>query len=260
MPSWDADQYLRFANERTQPAIDLLARIRIDAPRAVVDLGCGPGNSTVLLHERWAAAEIVGVDNSPAMLVAARAAHPDWQWQHGDIARWTPPTPCDVIFSNAALQWVPDHAHVLPQLFAHVAPGGALAVQIPAHLESPVHRAMVAVAQHPAWRDRMSEATAAITVETPSIYYDLLQPCAARIELWVTEYQHVLDGPAAVIDWMAGTGLRPFLQALANDAERARFRAMLLPGVEKGYPRHADGHVLFPFRRLFVVAYRSHRE
>jgi trans-aconitate 2-methyltransferase len=257
MPHWDADQYLRFANERTQPAIDLLARVASESPRSVADLGCGPGNSTALLHGRWPDAEIVGVDNSPDMLAAAHAAHPDWQWQYADIASWKPPAPCDVVFSNAALQWVHDHDRVFPHLFAQVAPGGALAVQIPAHLNSPVHQAMLAVAQDPVWRDRMGAAIASLSVESPpSIYYDLLQPHAARIDLWITEYQHVLDTPDAVIDWMRGTGLRPVLQALADDAECARFEALLLPAVERGYPRQADGRVLFPFRRLFVVAYR----
>lgn len=257
MPRWDSDQYLKFANERTQPAIDLLARVAMDAPRSIADLGCGPGNSTALLRQRWPAAAVVGVDSSAEMLDAARKTFPDGAWQLGDIARWTPTVPCDVVFSNAALQWVPDHAHVFPHLLAQVAAGGVLAVQIPAHLNSPVHQAMLAVARDPAWRDRMHVATNAISVATPSIYYDLLQPLATRIDQWITEYQHVLDGPAAVIDWMRGTGLRPFLQALADDAERAHFEAMLLAEVANGYPRLADGRVLFPFRRLFVVAYRG---
>jgi trans-aconitate 2-methyltransferase len=256
MPCWDSGQYLKFANERTQPAIDLLARVAIDAPRSVADLGCGPGNSTALLRQRWPEATVVGVDNSAEMLSAARTAYPDGTWHLADIAHWTPTAPCDVVFSNAALQWVPDHARVFPHLMAQVAPGGVLAVQVPAHLHSPVHQAMLSVACDPAWRDRMHAAIAAITVATLSVYYDLLQPLATRIDLWITEYQHVLDGPAAVIDWMRGTGLRPFLQALADDAERARFEAMLLPEVTKGYPRQADGRVLFSFRRLFVVAYR----
>ncbi len=147
MPHWDAGQYLHFATERTQPAIDLLARIVVDSPNSVVDLGCGPGNSTALLHERWPDAAIVGLDSSAEMIGAARAAHPNWQWQLGDIASWTPPAPYDVVFANAALQWVPDHGHVFPHLLAQVAPGGAVAVQVPAHLQSPVHQAMLSVAR-----------------------------------------------------------------------------------------------------------------
>ncbi len=260
MPRWDADQYLRFADERTQPAIDLLSRVRVAAPRAVFDLGCGPGNSTALLRARWPDATVVGLDHSSEMIAAARAAHPDGQWQLGDLATWTPPAPADVIFSNAALQWVPDHARVVPHLFAQLAPGGVLAVQVPAHLHSPIHQAMVVVARDPAWADRLRTAAGAIAVETPGTYYDLLRPLAGRIDLWVTEYLHVLDSPAATIDWMRGSGLRPFLQALADDAERARFEARLRPLVEQGYPRQADGRVLFPFRRLFFVAHRAATE
>jgi trans-aconitate 2-methyltransferase len=256
MPQWDPHQYLRFANERTQAAIDLHARIAIDAPRTVVDLGCGPGNSTALLHERWPLADIVGIDNSPQMIAAASSAFPGQRWQGGDIATWQPPTPCDVVFSNAALQWVPDHARVIPHLMRQVAPQGVLAVQIPAHLNSPVHQGMLKVARDPAWRDRMVSAIAAVRVETPSVYYDLLQPFAARVDLWVTEYQHVLDNPAAIIAWMRGTGLRPFFEALADDAERSRFETLLLREVTQGYPLQADSKVLFPFRRLFLVAYR----
>jgi trans-aconitate 2-methyltransferase len=211
MPHWNPTQYLHFASERTQPAIDLLARIPLDAPRTVIDLGCGPGNSTALLHQRWPAADIVGLDHSADMLTAARATHPDWRWQQGDIAHWTPAKPFDVVFSNAALQWVPDHAHALPHLLSQVAPGGVLAVQMPAHLHSPVHQAMLALARDPAWSERMQQAVGAVVVHSPQVYYDLLQPLAARVDLWITEYLHVLDGPAAVIDWMRGTGLRPFL-------------------------------------------------
>jgi trans-aconitate 2-methyltransferase len=257
MPRWNPAQYLHFAAERTQPAIELLARIAIDEPRTVIDLGCGPGNSTAELHQRWPAATIVGLDNSPEMITAARVAHPDRQWQLGDIASWTADTPYDVVFSNAALQWVPDYARVLPHLLSQVAPGGALAVQMPAHLHSPVHQAMLTVARDPAWHDRMQHAAGAIVVHSPQVYYDLLQPLAARIDLWVTEYLHVLDNPTAIIEWMRGTGLRPFLQALADDAECARFEERLLTEVDQGYPRQADGRVLFTFRRLFIIAYRA---
>jgi trans-aconitate 2-methyltransferase len=256
MPTWDARQYLRFADERTRPARELLARVEVAAPRTVVDLGCGPGNSTALLRNHWPDADVLGVDRSPDMLAAAAGDFPAGQWQQADIAGWAPPAPVDVLFSNAALQWVPDHARLVPRLLSFVAPGGALAVQVPAHLDSPVHRAIIAVADDPAWRNRLPAARAAIRVESPGDYYDLLQPLARRVDLWVTEYQHVLDGPEAILDWMRGTGLRPFLQALADAMERARFEELLLAEIAKGYPRQRDGRVLFPFRRLFFVAYR----
>jgi trans-aconitate 2-methyltransferase len=256
MPDWEAEQCLRFANERTQPAIDLLARVAVASPRRVADLGCGPGSSTVLLHQRWPHAEIVGVDSSVPMIAAAREVYPDWQWELADVAQWEPPAPCDLLFSNAALQWVPDHERLLPRLLEHVAPGGALAVQMPAHLDSPVHRAMLSISKDVAWGDRLEAATTALRVETPGAYYDWLQPLSRRIDLWITEYLHVLDGPSAILDWMRGTGLRPFLQALSDDAERKRFQELLLTEVAKGYPLQRNGTVLFPFRRLFLIAFR----
>ncbi|MCI0683088.1 MAG: trans-aconitate 2-methyltransferase [Gemmataceae bacterium] len=257
MPNWDADLYLRFAEERTQPAIDLLARVAVAAPRRVIDLGCGPGNSTALLRQRWPDAQIIGLDNSEEMITAAAKSYPAGAWLGADVRSWSDPVPFDVIFSNAAFQWVPDHAALLPRLFHMVAAGGALAMQMPRHLQSPVHQLMLEISTRPEWNDRMERARTAVAVESPAFYYDTLQPLAARIDLWETEYQHVLSGPHAIVSWIRGTGLRPYLDALANDDERSRFETLLLAGVEQAYPRHPDGMVLFPFRRVFVVAYRS---
>ncbi|MFO0811361.1 MAG: methyltransferase domain-containing protein [Gemmataceae bacterium] len=254
MPTWDADLYRRFATERTQPAIDLAARIGVENPRRVADLGCGPGNSTAVLRHRWPDADVIGLDSSPEMIAAAQKAEPAGTWQVADIAHWSPPEPFDVVFTNAALQWLPDHRALLPRLVRHVAPGGAFAMQIPVHLESPVHRLMVAIADRPEWRDRTAGARGAIVAEGPAFYYDALQPHARHIDLWVTEYCHVLDGPTAIVEWIRGTGLRPFLEALADDAERKRFETLLLDGVTAAYPRRVGGKVLFPFRRLFAVA------
>lgn len=257
MANWDAELYLRFGRERTQAAIDLAARVEAAAPARVADLGCGPGNSTAVLRARWPAAEVVGVDSSPEMIAAARASDPAGRWELGDLATWADGRPFDVVYSNAALQWVPDHAAVAPRLFGLVAPGGALAVQVPAHFESPLHRLIEAIADRPGWRGTPASAKTALTVERPGFYYDVLSPLAARLDLWVTEYWHRMDGPSAVVAWIRGTGLRPFLAACADDAERAEFERQLLLGVERAYPHQADGKVLFPFRRLFVVAYRA---
>jgi len=257
MPTWDADLYLRFGSERTQPALDLLRRVELVAPQRVIDLGCGPGNSTALLRARWAAAEVVGLDNSTEMLAAAAAGYPQGKWVRGDAAAWTADVPFDLVFSNAALQWVPDHAAVLPRLLQQVAPGGCLAVQMPVHFQSPVHQRILEIAGEPAWGERLDKARTAIAVGRPSFYYDLLQPRAARLDLWETEYIHVLESPRSIVDWIRGTGLRPFLEALADDQERDRFLELLLTGVEQAYRPQKDGRVLFPFRRLFVVAYAN---
>lgn len=254
MPSWDAELYLTFAGERTQPVIDLVGRVAL-TPRRIIDLGCGPGNSTEVLWRRWPEAEVIGVDNSPAMIAAAANAYPERHWEMGEIATWSGDETFDLVFSNAALQWVPDHAKVFPRLFDRVAPGGALAVQMPAHLRSPIHRCMIEVSERPEWRDRLGLARRAIEVQEPGAYYDLLCHRASRIDLWVTVYQHVLAGSAAIVEWMSGTGLRPFLEALTAE-EQDRFRALVLAGVEASYSRQVDGRVLFPFRRLFLVAYQ----
>ena len=256
MSQWDAKLYLRFAEERTQPAIDLLARIAVEQPCRVVDVGCGPGNSTALLRVRWPSADLIGLDNSPEMIAAAAKDFPDGKWIVADASAWTDSAVFDVIFSNAAVQWVPRHDALLPRLFEMVAPAGALAVQMPRHIHSPVHQLMLEISDRPEWRHLMGKARTAVVVQVPAFYYDLLQPLAVRIDLWETEYLHVMDNPAAILAWIRGTGLRPFLQALEADEQRRRFEELLLAGLEQAYPRRAGGRVLFPFRRLFFVAYR----
>jgi trans-aconitate 2-methyltransferase len=259
MPSWNADQYLKFAAERTQPSRDLLARIVVDRPARVVDLGCGPGNSTAQLAERWPAAEISGLDNSAAMIDQANRAYPDRRWILGDIVEWAADAgePFGVIFSNAALHWVPDHAALYPALFSHVAPGGALAAQVPMNLDAPAHVLMRELASTPAWACLLPpDGVRQWYVHDASFYYDLLAPVAARLDLWETEYIHVMDSPAAIVEWYKGTGLRPYLDALPTDVERENFLADYTDRIAEAYPARADGRVLFPFRRFFLVAYR----
>jgi trans-aconitate 2-methyltransferase len=256
MPQWDAAQYLKFGNERTQPAIDLLQRVELPNPSRIMDLGCGPGNSTEPLRARWPEAEIFGMDSSPEMIAAASKAYPEGRWQVGDAASWKADRPFDLVFANAMLHWLPDHARVCHSWMKQVAPGGALAVQQPAHYDGAMRREIMEVSHDPAWSDRMDPARAAIRCETPSFYYDVLQPIASRVSLWETAYYHILAGPEGVLEWFRGTGLRPFLEALASDEERTRFEAMLLKRYSILYQRLASGQVLFPFRRLFFVAYR----
>lgn len=254
MPSWDPELYLRFAGERTQPAIDLVARISKERPRRIVDLGCGPGNATEVLRARWPDAEIVGVDVDPAMIAAARASYPDSRWELADVSKWTPEEPFDVVFSNAALQWLPDHAALLPRLLKAVAPGGVLAVQMPAVSESLVHLAVRSVSTEPRWSERLESARNASNMRRPVFYYDVLRPLVATLAQWETEYLHPLEGPDAVIEWVRGTALRPYLEALRDEVERSDFIGKVRARIQDAWTRTSDGHVLLPYRRQFFVA------
>lgn len=256
MPSWDSEQYLKFARERTQPAIDLAMRVEIAAPARVIDLGCGPGNSTTVVARRWPGAQISGLDNSEAMLGTARTQFPQWHWMAGDIAQWQAEPPCDVIFSNAALQWIPDHRRELPRLLGQLAPGGALAVQMPANFDAPAHRLMREVASATAWRSHFPTAPREWHVHPPEFYYDVLTPHVSRLDLWTTDYMHVLEGIDGIIEWYRGTGLRPWLEALPDEPTRERFLGSYRARLVAYFSERTDGRVLFPFRRLFFVAYR----
>jgi trans-aconitate 2-methyltransferase len=189
------------------------------------------------------------------MIESAKQTYPDGIWELGDAASWRPQEPFDLVFSNAMLQWLPHHATLCRQLFDQLAPSGALAVQMPVHFDSPLHREILDVSKDPAWDRRMQGPRTALTREHPSLYYDTLAPLASHLDLWETTYYHILTGPEAILDWFRGTGLRPFLEALGSD-ERTRFEQMLLERYTVSYPRRPNGRVLFPFRRLFFVAYR----
>jgi len=251
-PDWDPAQYGRFAAERARPGLDLLARLADETPNVVVDLGCGPGYLTARLQRQWPRAHVLGIDSSPQMLAAARRDHPGLAWQRADIADWRPDRPPDLIFANASLHWLPDHAALLPRLLGSLAAGGVLAVQMPRSHDLPSHVAMrQAAADFPATAEMASRAD---PVATPQAYYDLLAPHAAALDIWEVDYLHALQGDDAVVEWTKGTGLRPLLKALGDEAEAflARYRALIAAAC----PRRADGVTLYPFRRLFIVGRR----
>lgn len=255
---WSPAQYTQFEAERTRPARDLLAQVPLDAPAQVVDLGCGPGNSTELLAARWPAADLLGLDSSPAMIAAAEARLRGRRFAVADIASWQPPQPVDLLYANAALQWLPDHDRLLPRLLGLLAPGGVLAVQVPDNLDEPSHRAMPAVAARGPWAERLAGAGAARSPRLPAErYYEILRGAGARtVEIWRTEYLHPLaGGPAAISAWLQSTGLRPYLQPL-TEGERADFLAAYEAEIAPHYPVQRDGTVLLRFPRLFFVAMR----
>lgn len=251
--SWSPAQYLRFGDERLRPALDLLARVPAEAPARVVDLGCGAGNVTRLLATRWPAAEVSGVDGSAAMLERARAAAPSLRFEQADIAAWSPARPPDVIYSNAALHWLGDHATLLPRLLSLLAAGGWLAVQMPAMHDAPFRRLQAEVAAAGPWAVRLRGIGSAPPVLDAGAYWDVLRPHAHALDLWETTYLHPLAGEDAVVQWAMGSSLRPFLDALP-EAEQGAFLDAYRAALRPHYPPRVDGTTLLPFRRLFLVA------
>ena len=256
MSPWNPRKYLQFENERTRPAAELLARVPVAAPSVVYDLGCGPGNSTRLLRDRWPDAHIAGIDNSPAMLMSARASGVAAEWEAGDVGAWHPRHTPDVIYSNATLQWLPDHARLLPRLMGDVAPGGALAVQMPRNFDAASHTLIMRVVENGPWSERLSGLRDFDPVGAPEAYYELLAGEAAILDIWETIYLHVLNGDDAVYSWITGTALSPYLAALEGEV-RERFIGEVKAGLVTAYPRRPDGVTLYPFRRLFIVATRK---
>ena len=258
MACWDPQQYLKFGDIRTRPSRELVAAVRLDAPRTIIDLGCGPGNSTAGLAARWPAAAIVGLDGDAAMIAAAKRDHPRIDWQTGDITAWAQGSDksYDLVFTNAALQWVPDHAALYPALLSRVTPGGALAVQVPENTQAPGQVALRELAASPEFRADIGPAPVRDWHVLPAAdYYNMLAPLARHVDLWRTEYLQVLSGDNPVVDFYRGSALRPYLERLPA-GRRAAFLEAFTARMRAAYPRRADGATLFPFMRLFVIAYR----
>lgn len=260
---WDPQTYLAFADERIRPARDLLAAVDLAAPDRVVDLGCGPGNSTQLLRARWPAADVLGVDSSPQMVARARAdaapeARGGARYEVGDAATWLPSGPVDLIFANALLQWVPGHLELLPRWLDRLTPGGRLAFGVPGNFEAPTHVLLREICATPTWQARLGDlADRREAICTPRAYADALAAAGARPDVWETTYLHRLTGPDPVLEWVSGTALRPVLDALAADppAQEA-FRADYGAALRAAYPPGPDGVTTLEFRRVFAVAAR----
>ena len=249
---WDPKTYLAYGAERTRPAADLLARVPLERPRRVADLGCGPGNSTALLRARWADAEIDAIDFAPEMLADARKSGVDARFIQADIAEWTPTDAYDVIYSNAALQWLGDHEHLMPRLLSFVRPGGVLAVQVPRNFKEHCHVLIREAVADPRWREELKDVRDWWNVLEPEVYFDLLQPTAISVDLWETRYFHVLEGKDPVFHWMMGTGLRPFAAALKSPLKEEfleHYRGLLAAA----YPPRPGGRTMHRFLRLFFV-------
>ncbi len=291
---WDPGQYLRYRDERARPFVDLLARVPVAHPARVVDLGCGPGNLTATLAERWPQADVLGVDSSPLMIERAQEQARAWErgrdartadgtaasggqrrvggdgaaasggdgdgggslsFRLGDLRAWRPAEPVDVIVSNATLQWVPDHLALLRDLVAALRPGGWLAFQVPANFQEPSHRILADLARSPRWRDRLAQSVRDAPVHDAATYLDQLARLGCAPDVWETTYLHVLPGQDAVLDWVKGTALRPYLSRLAAGLAE-EFTAEYGAALRAAYPARPYGTVL-PFRRIFAVAQKA---
>lgn len=254
MTYWNSELYLRFLDERTRPAVELLSAVSLNSPKHIIDIGCGPGNSTAVLSERFPESEIIGVDNSAEMIDKARLLHPELTFclrdVSGDLSKYT--DSFDLVFSNACIQWLPDHKTLLPRLMSLVTDGGILAVQVPVNYNEPVHRIIRETATSEKWRNKFS-IHRDIPVLSSSKYFNILSQISTDFRIWKTVYYHRMLNHSAILDWVRATGLRPYLLQLNEDDSRA-FECDILTKLNEEYTIEPCGEILFPFPRLFFTA------
>jgi trans-aconitate 2-methyltransferase len=254
MTDWSPFDYLKFADERSRPAMDLLQSVVLLDPALIYDLGCGPGNSTELLVRRFPSARIVGVDHSPAMIEAARNTLPLVEFEVADLDTWVPTPQADLLFSNATLQWMPNHVSIMQSLLRSLRQGSVLAVQMPDNLDEPSHALMRETAQDGRWKTSLQTASEARAVLlSPSGYFDALKPYCSKLEIWHTVYNHSMANASAIASMFRSTGLRPFLEPLGEDQQR-EFLKEYETRLHSAYPEQCDGTVLLQLPRLFMVA------
>jgi trans-aconitate 2-methyltransferase len=257
MQDWDPEQYLHFKRERTQPSIDLVARINIDDPKTIIDIGCGPGNSTQVLLNRWPNAVIVGLDNSEKMIERARKDYPNQKWIVGDASKFEINQAYDITFSNAAIHWIQNHDVLIPRLFQLVKKNGVLAVQVPVNHESPLYKMIERTSHNRKWSALTAGYEQVITYHDAEYYYNTLVSLTQTITIWETTYYHILNSHQELIEWYRSTAMKPILERLQTEKNRAEFEAEILSESKKYYPMQRDGRIIYPFKRLFFTAFKS---
>lgn len=251
---WNPELYLRFKNERTQPSIDLVSRIELEGPHSIIDIGCGPGNSTQILVRRWPNALVSGLDSSAAMIDKARLDYPQQKWLLGDAGNLEFTEKYSLVYSSATLQWIPNHQKLVVDLLNLTENDGVLAVQIPAYQTMPLSHAVDKVANGARWKAKTKGCNERMTYHPAGFYYDILAPLTRSVDIWQTAYIHTMVSHQSIVDVIKTTGMKPYLESLADDGERQDFETEVLAEVGKVYSASKDGKVLFPFERLFFIA------
>jgi len=257
MSDWNPQQYLMFKNERTQPSIDLVSRILLENPQTIIDIGCGPGNSTQILYKRWPTADIMGIDSSQKMIEKARIDHPKQKWMVLDALSLDSNQKYDIVFSNATLQWIPYHDLLLPRLFSLLNNNGVLAVQVPANNESPFYKILLKASKNSKWSPWMRDCEKMLTFHDVDYYYNVLSRLTKHLDIWTTRYYHVMISYKALTDWHKSTGMRPFLDRLSSDKDREDFENEIINECKRSYPVQHDGKILYPFQRVFFTAIKT---
>jgi trans-aconitate 2-methyltransferase len=253
---WNPDLYLKFDKERTQPSIDLVSRIKFNNPGKIIDIGCGPGNSTQVLVARWTDSAILGIDNSPAMIEKAKRDYPHQSWKIADAGIDEIKGKYEIVFSNATIQWIPGHTELLKKFHGLLSDKGVLAVQVPLFWDMALGKAIESIASNKRWINQTKGVRELFTIHDSFFYYNNLSKLFASIDMWVTDYFHILESHSAILEMIKSTGLRPYLDRLTSDSDKNEFEEMVLIEIKKDYPLQNDGRVLFPFKRLFFVAYK----
>lgn len=252
MSDWQPDLYLKFKNERTQPSIDLVAKIDHLSPKSIIDIGCGPGNSTQVLVNRWPKAKIVGIDSSASMIQKAKQEYTNQEWYVADASTYKSDEKFDILFSNAAIQWIPNHPDLLRNFYSLLSPKGIIAVQIPRFWDMPLGKVIDNIANQPRWKSKTFGVSSLFTIHDYSFYYDILSGLFDSIEIWETNYMHILDSHESMIQMMRSTGLKPYLEKLET-SEKVEFENTVFEAIKEPYPVQKNGKVLLPFKRLFFL-------
>lgn len=254
---WEPELYLKFRNERTRPVIDLVNRISTDfLPEKIIDIGCGPGNSSQILVRRWPSAYLVGIDNSSAMIEKAKTDYPDQEWIIADGASYKTTLRFDVVFSNSAIQWIPSHEQLLDKFHELLTDKGILAVQIPLFWDMPAGKALAKVTGNARWKKDLDSVSDIFTIHDNSFYYDQLSKYYNPVEIWQTDYIHIFSSWYSILEMIRSTALKPYFERLKNESVRREFEEELFNEIKSNYSLQGDGKVLFPFRRLFFIGYK----